>query len=256
MHDAEGGLRAIERARRAGVPRVSGDLLYGVHEQSPEVASSEASRIADAGATHVSAYNLTIERGTKFGELARRGRLPLADDGDMVASFFAVDEALGARGMSHYEISNYGLPGEESRHNLGYWRGVSYLGLGCAAVGAVPVGERHVRYRNSPSPARYVEAARSAEEHALFEPSDLVEQVEELSPETRLRERIMLGLRLAEGLDLRRAAEAVGAVAWTSERLRSVEKLVQRGRLVRDGDVLRVPRESWVWADDTASSLF
>ena len=256
LHDAEGGLRAIERAVRAGIPRVSGDLLYGVHGQSAEVASEEAGRIADAGATHVSAYNLTIERGTRFGELARRGRLPLADDGDMVTSFFSVDDALAARGLGHYEISNYGAPGQESRHNLGYWRGHAYLGLGCAAVGAVPDGERHVRYRNSPLPARYVEAARATRGEDLVREGDLVEQIEELTPSMRLRERIMLGLRLASGIDLATAAREVGAEAWPRERQRAAEKLAQRGRLVRDGDLLRVPRESWVFADDTAACLF
>src|SRR5208283_2742528 len=125
--------------------------------------------------THLSCYQLTIEPGTRFGELARRGRLPLADDGTVAESFLAIDDALSARGFRHYEVSNFAKPGEEARHNLGYWRGDEYLGLGCAAFGFVrstsasehgphPNGgpARGVRYRNAAQPERFVEVTRNA----------------------------------------------------------------------------------------------
>lgn len=254
LHDARGGLEALRAAVRAKVPRLSGDLIYGVHGQTAASAAEEAGTLADEGITHVSAYNLTIEQGTRFGELARRGRLPLADEGDMVGGFFAIDEALAARGLGHYEISNYGRPGDESRHNLGYWRGLAYLGLGCAAVGAVPDGSRYVRYRNLPLPDRYQRVMLDDRADLLAQPS--VDAIEELDGVARLRERIMLGLRLAEGLDLAAAARDVGAVAWTEDRQRAAARLVARGRLVREGDVLRVPRDAWVFADGTAAELF
>jgi oxygen-independent coproporphyrinogen-3 oxidase len=253
LHDAAGGLSAIEAAVRGGMPRVSGDIIYGVHGQSPGEAAREAGRLVDAGAGHVSAYNLTIEQGTRFGELARRGRLPLAEEGAMVDDFFDVEAALASRGFTHYEISNHARPGLESRHNLGYWRGTSYLGLGCAAVGATPDGDHHVRWRNQPLPDRYM-AAANAEGDVLGAP--LVDSTEELSPEIRLRERIMLGLRLASGFDLEEAARDVGAVAWTPDRERTAARLVERGRLVREGAWLRVPAKAWIFADGVAADLF
>jgi putative oxygen-independent coproporphyrinogen III oxidase len=254
MHDPGGALAALEAALSAGVPRVSGDLIYGLAGQLPAAAADDAGRLVDAGLGHVSAYNLTIEAGTRFGELARRGRLPLAEDAAMVESFFAIDEALSRRGLVHYEISNYGVAGAESRHNLGYWRGSCYLGLGCGAYGTLPDGGSVLRYRNQPLPERYIAACHG--DAPLYGLGARVDSVEALSPETRLRERIMLGLRIADGLDLAEAAAEVGAPPWPADRARAAERLVKRGRLVRDGDRLWVPREAWVFADGTAAELF
>jgi oxygen-independent coproporphyrinogen-3 oxidase len=253
LHDPEGGLAAVRAALRAGVPRVSADLIYGVATgeapPSPDDAAVEVGIVADTGVGHVSAYSLTIEPGTQFGELARRGRLPIAPDDAVADAFFAVEAALEARGFRHYEISNYARPGDEARHNLGYWRGVDYLGLGCAAFGTLSTaGGSALRYRNIRDPARYVAAARSG--------AELDEEREDLSPEARLRERLMLGLRLGEGVDLATAERELGVSPWTTERRRSVDRLVARGRLVVDGDRLRVPREARIWTDGIAADLF
>jgi putative oxygen-independent coproporphyrinogen III oxidase len=259
LHDDRGALAALEGAVRSGIGRVSGDLLFGVAGQSPEVAADEARRIADTGVTHVSAYNLTIEAGTKFGQLAKKGRLPLADEGHMVESFFAVEAALGSRGLGHYEISNYGAPGCESRHNLGYWRGLDYLALGTAAVGAL--AERRnthdaLRYRNDPDVRKYVRAAAEAHPDNVWMAGGVTHTVEELDAETRLRERIMLGLRLREGLDLEAAAAALGVAAWTQDREKAAKKLIARGRLRQNEGRLQVPPEAWIFADGVAAELF
>ncbi|HVK65846.1 MAG TPA: radical SAM family heme chaperone HemW [Polyangium sp.] len=271
LHDAEGGLDAVRAALRAGVPRVSADLIYGVavaapeagpkylaggptQEQSPREAAAEARRVAETGVTHVSAYSLTIEPGTQFGELSRRGRLPIANEDGVAETFFAIEEALSASGLRHYEISNYAREGHEARHNLGYWRGHDYVGLGCAAFGTVSGRGAGVhegfalRYRNPIDPARYMRAALAGEAE--------VESEEPLDPETRLRERIMLGLRLREGFDLERSAAEVGAEAWTSSRRQAAERLVKRGKLTIEGGTIRVPRDAWVLADGIAAELF
>ncbi len=234
LHDASGGRRAVGDAMRAGVPRVSADLIFGLPEQSPEDATREATELADMGLQHMSCYQLTIEPGTRFGELAKRGRLPLADDGAVAEAFLAIDAALGARGLRHYEISNYARPGQEARHNLGYWRGDEYLGLGCAAYGFVVEDAGAVRYRNDPSPERYVAGAKDTRE-----PIDAA---------ARARERIMLGLRVTEGVDL--------AGLITPERQRTLGWLEERGRIVVQGTRARIPPGAWLWADDTAARLF
>jgi oxygen-independent coproporphyrinogen-3 oxidase len=252
-HTAEEGRASIRAAVRAGAPRVSVDLIYGVAGQEPRAARDEALTLADLGVPHVSAYSLTIEPRTRFGELARKGRLPLAEDGAVADSFFAIDEVLGARGFEHYEVSNYALPGQRSRHNWGYWQGYDYVGLGCGAVGAVVGdGARASRYRNHAEPRRYVRAALRADEDL----DALAVEVEALTPEMRLRERIMLGLRLAQGFDLSAAGRDLGVAPWSPERLRTIERLADKGRLVREDDVLRIPREAWIWADDAAAALF
>lgn len=248
LHSGEEALEAVRIAIESA-PRASADLLYAVAGLGPEEAAKEAGQLADLGLQHVAAYALTIEPGTRFAELSRRGRLPLASDGMMVESFFAVEEALKERGLLQYEVSNFAVPGEESRQNLGYWHGQDYLGLGCAAYGTVTRDDGQVlRYRNLPEPTRYLTAIREGRSFELT--------VEPLSRETRLKERIMLGLRLAGGFDIGKAAQETGAEAWTNGRLSAAERLVQRGRLRRDGNWLTVPREARIWVDDTAAELF
>jgi oxygen-independent coproporphyrinogen-3 oxidase len=262
LHDAAGAKEAVRGAITAGTPRVSADLIFGLPDQSPEEARREALELLDLGIAHLSAYQLTIEPGTRFGELARRGRLPLADEGRVVEAFLAIDEALGARGLRHYEISNHAKPGEEARHNLGYWRGDEYLGLGCGAYGfarltesndastadasspAEPLakGGRGVRWRNEVVPERYVAGGGGSSEP--------------LDGETMLRERIMLGLRMDEGVDLEASARDLGVPAWTRERRRASAWLSERGRIVLDGSRVRIPRSAWLWTDDTAARLF
>ena len=241
LHDPNGARRAVEAAL-ANVPRVSTDLIFGLPGQTPEDAREQAIALADMGLAHLSCYQLTIEPGTRFGELAKRGRLPLADDGQVAEAFLAIDEALTERGLVHYEISNFARPGEEARHNLGYWRGEEYVGLGCAAYGYT----RGVRYRNPIDPRKYVQGAKTATE----------ESREPLDARMLLRERIMLGLRLATGFDVDAAGTELGLDPWTAERTRAAEQLVARGRLVREGGVLRIPRDAWLFTDDTAARLF
>jgi oxygen-independent coproporphyrinogen-3 oxidase len=252
LHDPNGARAALLAALASDVPRVSTDLIFGLPDQTPEDARSQAETLAALGLTHLSCYQLTIEPGTPFGELAKRGRLPRADDGVVAESFLAIDEALRGFGLAHYEISNYARPGEEARHNLGYWRGEEYLGLGCGAFGFVRDESTGtgVRYRNDATPERYVDATRTPE--SVLRAGTR----EPLDAETMLRERIMLGLRLSVGFDLALAGEDLGVVGWTEARQREARALEARGRLGRDGDRLFLPPAAWLWADDSAARLF
>jgi oxygen-independent coproporphyrinogen-3 oxidase len=248
LHDAAGARAAVTGALRV-VPRVSADLIFGLPGQAPDEARAEALELVDLGLSHVSCYQLTIEPGTRFGELAKRGRLPLAEEGAVAEAFLAIDEALGARGFVHYEVSNYARPGQEARHNLGYWRGDEYLGLGCAAYGFVLSGawgcREGVRYRNEVLPERYLAC-----------PDGQGNGGEPLDAPTLMRERIMLGLRVAGGVDLDEAAAGLGTAGWTPARERAAEWLLARRRIVLDGPRVRVPRAAWLWTDDTAARLF
>jgi oxygen-independent coproporphyrinogen-3 oxidase len=252
LHGPDEGLEALRAALRSGMPRVSGDLIYGAHgaeEETAAEAASEARAVAETGVSHVSAYSLTIEPGTQFGELARRGKLPIAKEDTLVESFLAVEAALEGAGFEHYEISNYARPGHESRHNLGYWLGLDYLGLGCGAFGTL--GDRDgsaVRYRNKATPQGYMQAAAAG--------SSTEESDERLDPETRLRERIMLGLRLRAGLDLEAAAGSLGIRAFSDGRRRAVERLAKAGRIEVEGSRVRIPKQAWVFADGIAAELF
>jgi oxygen-independent coproporphyrinogen-3 oxidase len=117
-------------------------------------------------------------------------------------------------------------------------------------------GPGGVRWRNAIVPKDYVERTRRARRDALGEGDGVSLMAEALGPDALLRERIMLGLRVGEGVDLARAASELGIDPWTPERLWTIEALVERGRLTRQGDVLRVPRAAWLFTDDTAARLF
>jgi putative oxygen-independent coproporphyrinogen III oxidase len=255
LHDREGGLAAVRAATRAGFSRVSADLIFGVAGQSPGEAADEAATVADLGITHLSAYALTIEPQTAFGALARKGRLPLLPDDVVADSFIAVHEALTRRGFEHYEISNYAQAGARAEHNLGYWRGHDYVGLGCGAFGTISLEKGRIRYRNTPVPDRYVTSADAWEGTDTSRTGALISEIEHLSPATDLSERLMLGLRLEEGVDVESAAADTGAEPWPPERLRSVRRLADRGRVVREGPRLRIPYDAWLLADATIAEI-
>jgi len=246
LHDASSALRALEAAMTA-VPRVSGDLIFGLPGQSPDDAVAAAERLAGLGLRHLSAYSLMIEPGTQFGELHRKGRLPMAREDDVAVAFEGIAQALAARGFEHYEVSNYAFAGERSRHNAHYWRGGAYLGLGAGAVGCLHEGAgRARRYRNDPNPERYLARSETAEVEVFEEP---------LAAQELLREQLMLGLRTSDGVDLRHARELSG-VDLLDARKREIARAVECGDLVMDGARLHVPHERWLRLDSIVTALF
>jgi putative oxygen-independent coproporphyrinogen III oxidase len=254
-HDADQALGAVRAALESGMPRVSADLIYGVSGETPEEAAQEVRTLAELGVGHVSAYALTIEPQTAFGALARKGRLPLAPEQAVAESFLAVDETLAACGFEHYEISNFARGGQRAEHNLGYWQGRDYVGLGCGAWGTVQRGEQRFRYRNRPQPQTYVTTALALRPGVPDACRALEGDSEALSADVLLSEAILLGLRLAEGLDVDAAAARTGASMWTPERERAVRRLVERGRLERRGSRLIIPKSAWLFSDGIIAEL-
>ncbi len=256
LHDVDSGLRAVREAVASSVPRVSCDFIFGVSGQSADAARREAQILTSLGTEHLSAYALTIEPGTQFGALARKGKLPLLEEAAVADSFLAVEETLESAGFEHYEVSNYAKPGARSRHNLGYWLGRSYLGLGTGAWGTLVASDgARYRYRNTPSPERYLAGREQFASADLFREGPLVANFEPLAPETALAERIMLGLRLADGVDLGRAESELGTPVWTAERARARDQLERQGKLVLRGQVASIPRPHWLFADGIIARL-
>ncbi|HEY3666610.1 MAG TPA: radical SAM family heme chaperone HemW [Polyangiaceae bacterium] len=255
LHDVESGLGAVRDALQSGMPRVSADFIFGVSGQAAGAAAREAQIMSELGTEHLSAYALTIEPGTQFGALARKGKLPLLEEAAVADSFLAVEETLERAGFEHYEVSNYARNGARSRHNLGYWLGRDYLGLGCGAWGTLSAGGERVRYRNTPSPERYLASGATYAEADLTRVGPLVANYEPIPPETALAERIMLGLRLADGIDLERAAHELGTPLWTAERARARDRLLAQGKLVLKDGVAAIPKRHWLFADGIIATL-
>ncbi len=242
LHDAKRARAAIKHAQQA-FERVSADLMFGAPGQTASDLDTEIKELLDRGLEHLSIYALTIEPGTQFGTLARMGRLPIASEDSYAEMFAAAEIACATYGLAHYEVSNYARPGAESRHNLHYWRGGAYLGLGAAAVGCLDqgTGAAH-RYRNEADPEAYLVRADTA-----FE--------EDLGPQDIIREALMLGLRTNEGVDLR-ATSARAGVDARAGRQRSIDKHIQRGNLRLENHRLTIPQERWIALDGIVADLF
>lgn len=193
LHGAEEALAAI-RTAQAHFARVSFDLIYALPHHTPELWRERLARALDFGTGHLSLYQLTIEPGTRFASDVRRGRLVPLDDDAAAELFDITQELASAAGLPAYETSNHARPGEESRHNLAYWRYQDYCGIGPGAHGRRG-GMATVRHRK---PENFLAAVAAQ--------GDGIAEARALGPTEQAAEALLMGLRLTEGLDL----EALG----------------------------------------------
>ena len=223
-HSAAEGLEALESAQRH-FDRVSFDLIYALPGDDEAGWTRDLDRALGLGTTHLSLYQLTIEPGTRFATDVATSRFTPLDEDRSAALFELTQERAAAAGLRAYEISNHAAPGFESRHNLTYWRYGDYAGIGPGAHGR-RLGMRTQRHRK---PENFLTALKR-NGHGIAEE-------ERLSPRERADEALVMGLRLAEGVDAGRIAQLYGveAVDW-----KAVERLVSSGHLVRDDSRIRL----------------
>ena len=189
LHDAEEGLEALKVAQ-AVFSRVSVDLIYALPDHTPAQWQADLSRVLDFGTSHLSLYQLTIEPGTRFETMVRRGDFTPLDD-DAAADLFGLTQQLTSdAGIPAYEISNHARPGQESRHNLTYWRYRDYVGIGPGAHGRRG-GFATLRHKKPENWLAAVEARGSGCQSEVA-----------ISPSEQACEALLMGLRLTEGLDL------------------------------------------------------
>lgn len=182
--------------------RVSFDLIYARPHQTRTEWKSELTEALAMAGRHLSLYQLTIEPETPFAALYAKGRLALPA-AEAAHDLYAVTQELTERaGLPQYEISNHAAAGEESRHNLTYWRYGTYAGIGPGAHGRIPTRTAHLATSTERNPERWLQAVEQRG-HGLNE-------AEALSPEARADEMLLMGLRLAEGVDLDRLAHMTG----------------------------------------------
>ena len=202
MHSVAEAIRAYEIARDT-FERVSFDLIYARQGQTLDQWRAELGRALALAVDHLSLYQLTIEDGTRFGDMHARGRLRGLPDADLAADMFAVtQETCDAAGMGGYEISNHARPGAESRHNLIYWRYGDYAGIGPGAHGRLTVGGRRWAIESPRSPEAWLAAAEGDAAEITIR--------SEVEPEDQGAEMLMMGLRLREGVDPGRYARLTG----------------------------------------------
>jgi putative oxygen-independent coproporphyrinogen III oxidase len=232
VHTPGRPVAAAKEARAAGFEHVNLDIIYGTPGERREDLRASLGAVLDAGVDHVSAYSLIVEDGTALARRVRRGELPAPDDDVLAGSYELIDETLSGAGLSWYEVSNWAASEDaRCRHNLGYWRGGDWWGAGPGAHSHVD----GVRWWNVKHPARYASL--------LAEGKSPEGGREVLTAEDRHLERIMLELRLAEGLPLdaldasgaREARAAATEGLLVPAALRSGRAvLTDRGRLLAD----------------------
>ena len=219
-HGVDEGLAALETAQLA-FERVSFDLIYARPGQTPAGWEAELRRALSFGTEHLSLYQLTIEPGTRFATLFEKGELK-AFDPDEAADLFEVTRAItAAAGLPAYEVSNHARPGAESRHNLTYWRYGDYAGVGPGAHGR----RNGVATLRRKKPENWL-AAIERNGHGI-------EREDRLETRDRGVEALLMGLRLAEGIDLARIPDApIDPGALTG--------MAAQGLVEREGSRLRV----------------
>jgi oxygen-independent coproporphyrinogen-3 oxidase len=223
LHGAHEALAALDIAQ-AQFARVSFDLIYALPGHTPEMWDQRLRRALSLGTEHLSLYQLTIEPGTRFASDVRRGRIAPLDD-DAAAELYGITQELSlAAGLPAYETSNHARAGAEGRHNLAYWRYQDYAGIGPGAHGRRG-GVASARHKK---PENFLAAVMQhgkgiAEEHVL-EVSD------------QAAEALLMGLRLAEGVDLAALSARFG---------------LPRAGLIDEAALVRLADLEMMWADDT-----
>jgi putative oxygen-independent coproporphyrinogen III oxidase len=201
LHDVSQAMRAITLARET-FPRLSFDLIYARPGQTESEWERELDEAIDLAADHLSVYQLTIEEGTPFHALHQRGSFNIPADELAARLYRLTGEVTSARGLPAYEISNHARPGAESRHNLVYWRYGEYAGAGPGAHGRFLEDGKRVVTITERSPEEWLRLVE-ARGHGIADG-------EILTPDQEADEFLLMGLRLAEGIDPARHEQICG----------------------------------------------
>ena len=243
LHTAQEALDAVAIARNT-FGRFSFDLIYARPQQTPQDWAAELHRALAEGAEHQSLYQLTIEADTPFAALYAAGKIATPDEDTARALFDVTREVCEAHGLPPYEVSNHARQGAECRHNLVYWRGHEYAGIGPGAHGRLDIGSRRYATATEKRPEAWLMRVEADGNGLITD--------EALTAEERADEFLLMGLRLAEGIDPARYA-AIAGRALDSGRIavlasEGVVDITPTGRL-------RVTREGFPVLDAVVADL-
>lgn len=245
VHDAERAIQAVQLAKRAGFSHVSIDLMFGLPEQSLLDVERDLTLAVELPIDHLSYYNLQIEPFTRLGREVARGNVRPLDDDEESEMYARIIDGLTRHGFSQYELSNFARPGGASQHNLAYWTGRSYLGLGPSAHGFI-FGRR---YANVAALPRYVAVSERATRH-----EDFFSTVQTLTRMEMIEEYVFLGLRLTEGVRHDRFYERFGCTLADvyGEQL---SRLAEKGLLIVDAVGIRLPKDVYFISNEVLTSF-
>ena len=233
LHSAKEALSALNVARET-FDRVSFDLIYARPEQSLDDWQTELLETLAFDPSHLSLYQLTIEEGTAFYHQYNRGKFSLPDEEGAAALYDITQDLTQKAGLPAYEISNHAKPGEESQHNLAYWEGDFYLGIGPGAHGRLPGKEQGqaIAHNQVKRPEDWLTNV-SDEGHGTID-------LEHINADTRAIEILMMGLRLHRGIDLNKFHEQIGRPTSDFIDQNELNSLIQNDYALLDEKSLRL----------------
>jgi len=232
-HNREQAMETIPILREAGIPEINIDLMFSIPGQTLESWRDTLETAISLGSDHISAYNLTYEEDTEFIDKLTAGEYE--DDPETNAAYFTLaHDMLTEAGFEHYETSNYAKPGKRSHHNLSYWQGSDYLGIGPSAVSTIG----GTRWKNLPDTANYIKQIEHVG-HAQTE-------IENLSDEDLRMERVALMLRTKDGLDM--------AVLSDEEKVKT-DVLIDEGLAEESNNHLSLTRAGALLVDSVVEHL-
>ncbi len=242
VHTAAQAGDTVRQARQAGFDNLSLDLMYGLPGQDLHHWQQTLESALALEPDHLSIYELTLEPGTPLVAQVNRGELSLPNEEIVLAMLELTGRMLEKRGLQRYEISNHARPGFRCRHNLNYWHNGTYLGFGPAAVSCL-AGRRWTNIADLEQFCTLVEQDRS-----------VVADQEELAPEARFRETVVMGLRMLDGVSLSslEARFGIDGLKYYGDRLK---RLVTQQLLVLDGDMLRLTEQGLLLANTVMAEL-
>ena len=225
IHSGQEAAEAVAEAQDAGFANISVDLMYGLPGQDMNMLRESVETALSLGVQHISIYGLQLEEGTVFDKLHQQGKLVLPSDELTEEMYDYITAFLPERGYYRYEISNFALPGYESRHNLSYWQDVPYLGFGSGAHSYW--GD--CRYQNPARIEVYMEE--------VFQGRAMCHVEEKVTEKAHIEEFCFLALRTAAGISVRRFAAVFGRDVHElyGEQIR---RLVEKGLLLEDRERL------------------
>lgn len=226
VHDSQAALKAIEAALTR-FDNVSVDLMCGIPGQTMESLIASVETALDAGVKHVSVYPLTIEAGTEFARMMKKGKLEPVDEDLQADMMEAAADLLVACGLHRYEVASYAYPGYECRHNIAYWTGVPYLGLGHSAVSMAQDSERRMRMQDGSI-------------------------VDELNLPQMMAEDLMLGMRMSRGVSSEMVERATGLLP---DLPKTLDKLQSQGLVCFSDGRYRPTKMGWLYGNYLYSEL-
>jgi oxygen-independent coproporphyrinogen-3 oxidase len=241
-HSSSDAIASIQRARSHGFTNISIDLIYAIPGQSEEQWKKNVGQALWLNPEHISAYSLTIEKKTVFGNWYEKGKLNLISDDASASQLEILTDALTAGGYEHYEISNFSRPGFHSRHNSNYWKGEKYLGVGPAAH-SYNLESRQYNLSNN---HLYMKA---------LERNIVPFEKELLSKEDHVNEYVLTSLRTSTGLDLTNILKNYEINLYDLNR-NYVDNLIVNDLAVLEKGFLKLTRKGRLLADKISSDLF